>query len=239
MKTIINNQDRSVLNEGRNSGMGFAFLKQKSKFEFETVQPPSPCKDYLNEVVFTENTGVPTKAHGFVYSKKLDIFDASFYLAINIVKSKADNFSYTGYSFESLQKSLKTNYKNMEYFINYFEKELNLKKSKFQKTEGDEYIFISGSKAWVKSTIAISLYSLLVRASISYTDRSMNPLQFLKNKLCPSPEVDLITQIIPALEQILSKKELPNQPKTPEPLEAWWSPHEIGILNERKRLIFN
>jgi len=239
MKTIINNQDRNVLNEGRNSGMGFAFLKQKSKFEFETVQPPSPCKDYLNEVVFTENTGVPTKAHGFVYSKKLDIFDDSFYLTINIIKSKAGNFSYTDYSFESLQKSLKTNYKNMEYFINYFEEELNLKKSKFQKTEGGEYIFISGSKAWVKSTIAISLYSLLVRASISYTDKTMCPLNFLKNRLCPKPELDLITQIIPALEQILNKKELPNQPKTPEPLEAWWSPHEIGILNERKRLIFN
>ena len=71
--TITEKHDRNVLIEGRSSGMGFAMLK-KDKTNYETVNPLSPCKDYLNEVVFTENTGYPTKAHGLDYKEKLDIF---------------------------------------------------------------------------------------------------------------------------------------------------------------------
>ena len=52
MIQIINKQCRSKLCEGRSYQMGFAFLKKLDNNTFETVQPISPCKDYLNDVIF-------------------------------------------------------------------------------------------------------------------------------------------------------------------------------------------
>jgi len=43
---------RNNLAEGRNFGMGFGFLKKLSNTKYKTIMPISPCKDYINDVLY-------------------------------------------------------------------------------------------------------------------------------------------------------------------------------------------
>ena len=74
MLKIIDKQNRGKLNEGRNYQMGFAFCKKVSNKVLETIQPISPCKDYLNDVVYSERTGKNVSAYG-LNTSKLGLFD--------------------------------------------------------------------------------------------------------------------------------------------------------------------
>src|SRR5687768_15710647 len=95
--TLVDKQDRSVLCEGRNYGIGFAFCKRTGDV-LETVQPVSPCKDYLNDVVYSEHSGQPFSAWGLRTSKK-NIFyaDEGAYVLFQVCKKGARGpTAYTG-----------------------------------------------------------------------------------------------------------------------------------------------
>ena len=63
---IINNFDRLKLSEGRNFGIGFAFLKKITNNKFETLNAFTACKDYLNDLIYVETTKKNlTRIHGF------------------------------------------------------------------------------------------------------------------------------------------------------------------------------
>ncbi len=61
---IIDKFPRKVLIEGRSYGTSFALAALKDN-TFECVGPLSPCKDYLNDQVFSEETGIPCAAWGY------------------------------------------------------------------------------------------------------------------------------------------------------------------------------
>lgn len=63
--TLVDNQKRSVLFEGRSSGFGFSFCSLDPDTDtLTTRQPFSPCKDYLSDFCYSEATKKPYQACG-------------------------------------------------------------------------------------------------------------------------------------------------------------------------------
>lgn len=178
---IIDNKDRSILNEGRNLGIGFAMLKKINKDTYETVNPISPCKDYLNEVIFTENTGFPTRGCGLKYSKKNNIYGKYYaYMVVKVLpKFGRETYEHKidGIPVSELRDIFKKKYKTVMKFLNEFEEELGLRKTKIIKTEND-YFLVIFDKEWCVSTYSISLYTLLFRTGRLYQNEGVR--EFIK-----------------------------------------------------------
>lgn len=171
MKIVENKFNRYSLNEGRDSGMGFAFIKKTLK-GFQTLQSPSPCKDYLNDIVFTAHTGKEFSCHGLNSKFTINHFtDKYSYLVINILDRPCST-----YTTDQILK-LDREYKNLQLFINTIEKALKFKyKTKIIKCDfncdheqNKKGYIVKFSSIWTASTAYISLYSLLLRVGI-YTD---------------------------------------------------------------------
>lgn len=226
-------KDRGVLIEGRASGMGFTFLKKVGKNSYETVQPLSPCKDYLNEPVFTENTGIPSKAHGLVYNEKLNIFTDVFYMAIKIVKTKEGIYWYSKYEngFEVDIKNLKDNYKNIQNLLNFIENKIGIEIKTTIEEANDDYFLLTSSVEWSKSTPAISLYSLIIRCSLVYKGEDV--FEYFKNYNYHNEDKQFLEQAIKKLNIIIENKSLPEQPSFDEKSakSGQWSPHNVGIIS--------
>lgn len=229
---IIETKKRGVLNEGTNNGMAFAFLEKKEE-DYLSVQPFSPCKDYLDEVVTTEKTGIPTKGCGLIYPKKLNIFSDVAYLGIKILKTK-DNQYYYSDSFENDVETLKKNHKNIEKLVNQIEDIIGLKKSVIEE-QNDDYFLITLDSKWCDSTISISLYSLLIRVSMIY-DGEMDYMKFLENYNYNNHDKHLIENMLKKekLKLILENKKLPPNRRAFSKnalSKGMQSPHGNGIFS--------
>jgi hypothetical protein len=183
MIKIQDKQDRKVLSEGRNYQMGFAFLKKLKKDEYETVQPISPCKDYLNDVIYSEVLDQEITACGLKY-KKHGIFDSEkAYLTMKICPPKNGFGTYSnGYTkerFEKDQENLNTNLDKITEVINWIEQQIGVKLSKISKANDDMYL-IEAPHYWAESTYLISLYTLLLRMA-QYWDGKGTVKDFLNN----------------------------------------------------------
>jgi len=162
---IINNQNRSVLTEGRNYGLGFAFLKKINDETFETVQPISPCKDYLNDVVYSEATGRPFAAWGLKTTKQ-GIFEGDHsYMALAVCKMGRSLQHYDDYD-EDLE-NMKSNRENMEKFMHGIETKLGIGKTKLVDVDENLKLAVM-DKQWVSATYLISLYALMLRVALQY-----------------------------------------------------------------------
>lgn len=158
---IVDKQNRGVLGEGRNYGMGFAFCKQDGD-TLTTVMPISPCKDYLNDVVYSEHSGQPYQAHGLKTAKK-HIFDSQAYILFAICKQGHPGFEYKGYAKDL--KDTDDNLKNIEKLINDIEMELKLIDGTHIVKVSDNLYAAEVPIFWVSTTYAISLWSLLARVA--------------------------------------------------------------------------
>lgn len=233
MKRIIKEtKSRSVLSEGRNQGIGFAMLKKLSLNNYETVNPISPCKDYLNEVIFTENTGIPTKAYGLVYDKPNDIFKGKkSYLVFMNQKQMSGNFSVEYKTFEAYSKEIDENYKNIELFINNFQIKLGgFLPCKIRQAEDKKYLVIFDTK-WCQSTYSISLFTLLLRVAKSYKGEDI--IKFLTSLSAENIDKSLINTALPKIKVILDNKKLPTTPKlhVDSAKKGAWTPHNLGICS--------
>jgi len=174
---IVDNQNRKRLEEGRNYGMGFAFLKQVAINTYETVQPISQCKDYLNDVVYSEATGKRCEAYGLSYEKQ-GIFEGSHgYICFSILDyHSGDRYQHKQSEIENVTK----NFKNIEGLLNYYEDEVFGLDSFTEIEQVDTNMWFAKIPVfWCSATFLISLWSLLVRASIWY-DGKKSPEEYLK-----------------------------------------------------------
>lgn len=209
MKWIFKDeQKRSKLGEGRNYGVGFAFCRRVKNL-LTTIQPISPCKDYLNDVVYSELTGKPFKAYG-LSTKKEDIFtEQGGFLVFSVCLQGPS--SLTKYpNFDRDCQALDKNYKELQKFIQFFEEKFKL----LQLTEitklGDNLFLAKVPKFWLQGTYRISLYSLLIRVGISFNgDKS--PMDFLKSFTSDTSDQYLIVSALPKIDKMLNGN-IPEQP---------------------------
>lgn len=167
---------RKKLAEGRDYGVGFTHAKRKDT-QLVAIQALSPCRDYINDVIYSEVTGKTYSAHG-QDSKREGIFeDGNSYLIFGVCKRGRELYEYDGYKRD--YDSLAANYKTLQKFINYFEKSFNIKqKSVILKLKENRYVCIS-SLFWADATYKASLLSFLLRVGIYY--EAGNPMEYLDN----------------------------------------------------------
>lgn len=232
MIKIVNEQSRNSLMEGRDNGMAFAFLQKKDDQTFHTVQPLSPCKDYLAEIVFTEKYGIPTGAWGFSYKEQLNIFTDIAYMVIKILKRRGGGYTYSP-SFLNDVKLLNDNYKHIERLINEFETTVGLKiLTTIEPTEDDSFL-LKFSSEWCQSTHSISLYTLLLRVLIVATEEDKELVPFLQSYDYSQADKSLLMQVMNKILLILETKKLPPNTKrySKKGLARGQSPHNNGIVS--------
>lgn len=196
---LIDNTNRQNLSEGRSMQMGFGFAKRIDDDTYEMVTPISPCKDYLNDVIWSEAVDKPIYAYGLSYTKQ-NIYDKEYaYLVMSILTHK-NGIEYTGYQEDV--KRLEENYKSLEIFINYFEKTLTKDIfTKIEKIENNKYL-VKVPLFFVQGTYLISLYSLLLRAG-QYWNGEQNPQEFFDTFQANLTDVSLVRASSPKLKKLL------------------------------------
>jgi hypothetical protein len=207
MIKIFELQNRAKLAEGRNNGMAFTILKKVKVNTYNTVLPYTCCKDFLNEVIFTEKVGINTAMYGLEYSKT-SCFDTKHgYMGISMMNKHNDKLKYQ----EENCKILSENYKNLQEFINRIENMLNLPSFTIISPiyNPNEYL-IKFPIFWAKYVYLISLYTLLLRIGFNYTNPDENPLVFLGN-FKNGEDGMYCTTMLPKLKQLIEGN-IPEQP---------------------------
>ncbi len=213
-----------MLSEGRSYQMGFGFAKKTDKDTYETVMPVSACKDYLNDIVWSEATDKSILVYGLKYEKQ-DIYDKDYaYLIISILTYKGGN-PYPDY--EKDVERLEKNYRKLEAFINSFEETLTEGVfTKIDKIEENKYL-VKVPLFFTRGTYLISLYSLLLRAG-QYWDGEQNPEDFLTNFSASLVDTTLVKQATTKLKKLLNngyiKQDL-------EKLGGSYEVHNCGIIS--------
>ena len=221
---LIDKKDRNVLVEGRNYQMGFGFAKKTNKDTYEMVTPISPCKDYLNDVIWTEATNNRSQVYGLTYEKQ-DIYDKKYaYIVISILTNKSDK-EYSEYKKDV--ERLENNYKRLESFMHFFEETLTEDIfTEIDKIEDNKYL-VKVPLFFTKGTYLISLYSLLLRAG-QYWDGEQNPQDFLDNFNAFLVDVTLVKQASVKLKKLIEngavKQDL-------EKLKNSTTAHYCGIIS--------
>lgn len=201
---IIETGSRDILNEGRQNQMGFAFLKDLGKNKFKTLNAISPCKDYLNDVVYSEQTGKNCSAYGLTTNKENIFNGVEAYLAVKICPN-LNGTPYQGQDEDT--KNLNENFKKMEEFINHFEEKLKLDIKTIVNKVSDNLFHVKISNYWVQYTYLISLWSLLLRCGQFYKDGDKDKFLSTFSKLNDSYNV---ANTIPKLNRLIDG-ELPKQ----------------------------
>lgn len=225
--------DRNKLCEGRSQGMAFAFLLPKGEDTYDTMFAMSPCKDFLNEPLFTENTGCESQAYGLKCEKPIGIFSDEYaYIGIQWLKDKTGSYNITKDGYEKAVEQLKNNYQNIQKFLNIIEDKLEFSLKTNIEASNDDRFLMKVPKEWTGSTIMISLYTLLTRAAIIY-DGEKDIIEYLKEYKYIVDDKYLIKSMIPRLQVILETKKLVPQPPFDEEKakSGMFSPHNLGILS--------
>lgn len=165
--------------------MGFAFAQAVDGtlgtdcVALEAIQPVSPCKDYLNDVVWSEATEKPFYAWG-LNTKPLGIFKHGVgFIVMRICGSGARSPA----KYASMDKDIAAfdnNLGEIERSINVIEKGLGLDedhRTKFSRAEGCFVAILP--MFWCEATYRISLWSLLVRALLHKSD-AKDPIKYLE-----------------------------------------------------------
>ena len=194
---LIDNQNRKVLSEGRQYQMGFAFCKKLDANTFETVHPISPCKDYLNDVFYSEFTGKDMCAYGLNY-KQQNIFVGKrrAFMAIKICASYLN--------FDKDNENFNKNYLNAQKFINNFEKILKITPSVIKKVDDSDTYIVSFSKNWLVGVYSISLFALLLRLSQWY-DGEKDVKEYIKTFNYFDQDIYMAQDLLKKLDVILEK----------------------------------
>ena len=174
---IIDEKDRSVLCEGRNYGLGFAFLKPEEDNTFSTVQPISPCKDYLNDVVYSEASGKPFHAYGLDTVKNNIFTKPAAYMAMSICKKGRSRSTYSNYDED--MELIDGNIDGMLRFINEIDKRMGMAPTEIRKIRKNLKVAVF-DKRWCEGTYLISLYSLMLRIGLYYKGEQ-SPIVFMRD----------------------------------------------------------
>lgn len=206
--------------------MGFGFAKKIGKDEYETVMPISPCKDYLNDVIFAEATGKAMSVYGFSY-KKTKLFDNEdkyAYMAFKICPYKVGK-PYNNQEADVV--NLDKNIAKVEQVINALEKQLGLKLFTKIHSAGNSLFLAELPKYWTQYTYLISLWSLAVRMA-QFWDGNGSPdsaLQSYKNTLDKSLWDGAKNNV---MKLIASNGEIPKQDF--KKYDNDYSVHNCGII---------
>ncbi len=218
---LIDNQDRSKLCEGRNSGLGFAFC-EKDGATLTTVMPLTACKDFLNDVVYSEGTGKPFSIYG-LSTVKLGIFEDGAYMAMGILPQNRTVHKRPEH--DKLEAALMAPQTGVAWLLSYFEDKMGVMPTIWFDL-GSNRMGCRLDKFWIRGTYLISLWSLLIRVGLKFKPgspmHSNEPMDFLK--AVNDEDAYMVKAAIPKLERMMAG-EIPVQD-----MNTMGSPHNVGIV---------
>ena len=209
--------NRIQYNEGRNSGFSYMFLNNK----YELIHPMSPCKDYLNDVVWGEKHKKSCSAYGMNH-KPIGLWNNSkrAYLAIGYTDNDKPKEEHK----KKYKKKILENYDKIKSLIRAIDLYLDFKPTIFKKyTNG--MIKCSLDKKWVSETYLISLFTLLIRNG-SYWDGDI----FSSLKTASEKNNQDTMYIIKTIEKLKYFKEN-GLIKVNDSNSANYTVHNAGIIN--------
>jgi hypothetical protein len=176
---------RNPLHEGRSTGLAYALLKKIDDNTFETISPFSCCKDYLNDVIYTENTGVTMNACGLKTLPKTGILEEDYiYMGLTCLYTKDSPYSEYNLIYNNklrrnrtqdlkfLRENLQTVIKPLNEIERLGDLELSTIYSAKCSDDKSEYYIVKLSSYWGKSGVLISLASGLLRLGMQYNDNT-------------------------------------------------------------------
>lgn len=179
--------------EGRNNGIAIGFVDNK----LNTICPITPCKDFLNEVVYSEYTGIQIDTiYGFKHPVS-GVFKGK--RRINLAAANC-----TSYKNEPYTQINKEQIKNTVKFINNIETRLKI--SKTITFQAGEFTIFRFSNYWISQVYLISLYGLLIRIGVNYDGTDV--LDYYKSKKVPSEDYNLCQNSYNNFKEILQNKYL-------------------------------
>lgn len=205
--------------------MGFAFAKRKDD-TLTLVQPISPCKDYLNDVIYAEHTGNNISAYG-LNCKKEDIFTyGEGYMIISVcLQGASGGYEYGNYKRD--YKLLADNYQLLEHFMRNIEEMLGLEqRTTIEQLEENKYL-VTVPIYWCEGTYLISLYSLFLRVGL-FWDGQKDIIKYLDefDKEFPADSY-LLKSVMPKFEKLV-KGDKPKQDLNS--MVAGTGVHNCGIV---------
>jgi hypothetical protein len=216
-------QFNTLLNEGIFSGFIFALLNAKD----ETLHQPCQCKDYFQDLFWSEHRKLPVKVYGFDWqSGTIDPHAPEFRIALK----------YTD--------EIQTRYSHMQTFINHFDTALGFAQTSIEPTDKAEIVRVTFAGGWTRSAPLLSAFTTLVRLGYSYSP-TLDVPQYLEQlskcrqtygatarwspPACPVNYADIqrIPQTLPRLQKLLTGF-IPEYPY--EKLRDGNAAHVCGIL---------
>lgn len=169
--------DRSRLSEGRTSGLGYAILKKAEDEKYVSLTGYSACKDYFNDFLFIESTGVPLpEIHGFSHEFTGVIKEREpLYVAIKPIRSMNDEECETSL-FKKCKKFI-SNYENYIKALNLLEDALLFDEKStvdyvFEDSNEDLNVIIKLSTHWFVNHFTLSAVLLYLRVKLNIEDLS-------------------------------------------------------------------
>lgn len=218
---LIDKQDRGTLSEGRTKGLGTAFCKRRGA-TLATVCPITACKDFLNDVLWSEITGRPLTFHGLTTTKQ-DIFDPKGYIVLAILKHGAKNPKvYPEY--EKDLADLAANHAHIARLLNDLEGRFGVtERTSIERLSDNRYLAIV-PPLWLQSTHMISLCLLLMRVGMRW-DGTGESSAYLKTY--QGDDIYHLTAALPKVERMISEG-VPKQ-AFDKPDGYYW--HAEGIIS--------
>jgi hypothetical protein len=226
--TLVDKKPRSVLCEGRNYGIGFAFAKRKGN-ELHLVGPISPCREYLNDQLYSELTKKPTSCYGYKAKYEGLLEDEVLYLVCGVMPYQGGH-KYAGQVEET--KWMAANHRYVQWFLN--EHECALGKfgiSNITELETNRYV-IEVPRWWGRATYLISLLSLLVRVALEgrYTPNQEDGKANVAMAWLPTAQTREDNYNLGPVKEKIEKMVAGQFPT--QNLDHI-SPHSAGILNQK------
>ena len=181
--SLIINKERYILEEGRTDGLGFAFCEKEGD-TYTTIQPISPCKEYLNDIFACENelkqytSGEYDEVYGLeIYQPKKGIFDNEYtYLALKVLSNSPRDYSNNRDrpSFIKFTDLLINNTENWLHVVNHFDSIMGVKSTEIVEinTDGDDDItntvVLKVDSKWFSKIYTTSAFSAILRISLGY-----------------------------------------------------------------------
>ena len=148
-----------IYNQVSNFGFAFAMLDE----ELQVLHSPFQCKEYFQDIFWSEYTGNPANIYGITWNKgKLNTSRARF----NVVIIGGTEFK------------LSERISSFKHLLNIFEKARKIPLSKVYKTTDENNIVINFSKKWTQKPMTLSCFSNLIRLSAGYNGQDI--MEFFK-----------------------------------------------------------
>ena len=206
---VVENAFRKNLIEGRNYGVGFCWCNHQGD-TLTQINPISPCKDYMNDIVWSERTGKSGVFYNFSASPR-GIWKGQDHGVLMI--SVLDFFSGCPYERKAKEIAyLEDHHDSVAKFLNHFEGIISkatgrtINPTQSVRVAKNQYAFFI-DLFWTEQTYLISIYCNFLRLAVegSYgISGERDHVNFLKGS--PFPDAIILRSAWNKVEAVLAGK---------------------------------